>query len=69
MKIQFDDAVDSRSIGLYLCSVALQVISSVTLNDIATFMAGTAAFTTVTYNVIRMYKEVRKNEKHNTEDK
>jgi uncharacterized membrane protein YebE (DUF533 family) len=69
MRTHIDDAVDTRSIGLYFCSVLLQIVSSITLSDFATFMAGTAAFTTVTYNVIRMYKEIKRNEKNNTENK
>lgn len=48
--------VDGKSLGLCVISIVLKMISDVTLNDIATMSAALAGFTTVLYNLQKIYK-------------
>lgn len=63
MKNQFfamSHHVDQRSIGMCMASILLDYISKTTMNDVATFLAGAAALTTIIYNVQKMIKENKK---------
>lgn len=52
--------VDQKSVGMCMMSILLDFISKTTMNDVATFMAAGAAFTTIVYNLQKMFKENKK---------
>lgn len=52
--------VDGKSLGLCMMSIFLKIVSDVTLSDLATASAALAGFTTVIYNLQKIYKNSKK---------
>jgi hypothetical protein len=52
--------VDQRSVGMCMATFLLDYISKTTMNDVATLLAAIAAFTTIVYNLQKMFKENKK---------
>ena len=52
--------VDSRSIGMCLLSIILDINAQVTMNEASAILAALAALTTITYNAVRIWRETRK---------
>lgn len=54
------NGVDSRSIGMCLLSIVLDINAQITMNEASTILAAIAALTTITYNAVRIWRETRK---------
>jgi len=59
MKHQID-GFDNTSLRLYAINMLFSVISSFTLNELATICTISAGVTTIGYNFIKMWKEINK---------
>jgi len=54
------NGVDSRSIGMCLLSIILDINAQVTMNEASAILAAIAALTTITYNAVRIWRETKK---------
>jgi hypothetical protein len=54
------NGVDSRSIGMCLLSIILDINAQVTMSEASTILAAIAALTTITYNAVRIWRETKK---------
>ena len=52
--------VDSKSIGMCLLSIGLDINAQLTMSEASTVLAAIAALTTITYNAVRIWRETRK---------
>ena len=54
------NVVDSKSIGMCIVSILLDINAQVTMNEASAILAAIAALTTITYNAVRIWRETRK---------
>ena len=51
--------MDSKSIGLCLTTIMINIWADITLSDIGVVVAIVAGVSTIIYNVYRLYKEIK----------
>lgn len=54
------NGVDSRSIGMCLLSIVLDINAQLTMSEASTILAALAALTTITYNAVRIWRETKR---------
>jgi hypothetical protein len=50
---------DNKSVYLYLSTFVINIIGYITLNNIAIMVGIVAGVTTIVYNVVKTYKEIK----------
>jgi hypothetical protein len=51
--------MDSRSVRLCIATILIEVWADIALSDIGVVVAIIAGLTTIVYNVVRLYKELK----------
>lgn len=54
------NVVDSKSIGMCIVSILLDINAQVTMSEASAILAAIAALTTITYNAVRIWKETKR---------
>jgi hypothetical protein len=51
--------MDSKSIGMCVATIVIKVWADIALSDVGVVVAIVAGITTIVYNVVRLYKEIK----------
>jgi hypothetical protein len=51
--------MDSKSIGMCVATILINIWADIALSDVGVVVAIVAGITTIVYNVVRLYKEIK----------
>jgi hypothetical protein len=51
--------MDTKSIGLCLTTILIEVWADIAISEVGVIVAIIAGITTIVYNVVRLYKEIK----------